>query len=316
MKIAPAEALPVAWVRALYMALIPVLCAALVMAVAVSDVSAEAKVTQAEAVAWAEDKADKKEKVGSGQCVALIYAYYQYLGYKVVYGNATDFQNNALPDKEWKRIKNSDGFKPKPGDIAVWAGNSDLNQYYTLGPYGHVGIVRSGNATEFKSVEQHVNGLYTQYCTRPTSYVTCWIRPKWKAVSDVPADESGTAGGSGENDGSEGGEQAGENGEEVEKLKNTLSVKARKLTVKRSALRRTRSYKVSKVLTVKGAKGKVTYKKLKGSKKITISKTSGKVTIKKKLKKGTYSIKVKVSAKGNDEYKAASRTVTFKVRVK
>ena len=45
-------------------------------------------------------------------------------------------------------------------------------------------------------------------------------------------------------------------------------------------------------------------------------KTTGKVTVKKKLKKGTYKIKVKVTAAGNSNYKALTRTVTFKIKVK
>ncbi len=268
-----------------------VLLATMTSLLALSTVSAATKKTQAQAVSWAEKKADQKAKVGSGQCVALIYEYYKYLGYAVVYGNATDFQNNSLPDKEWKRIKNSKGFVPEPGDIAVWAAFSELNQYYTLGQYGHVGIVRSGDASNFKSVEQHINGLYTEYCSRPTGYVTCWIRPKWKAEAADPAGDE-------------------------EKLDNPLTVKGRTLKVKRSYLRKTRSYKVSRVLDIKDAKGQVTYKKVKGSKKVTINKTSGKVTIKKKLKKGTYTIKVKIAADGGELYNAAEKTVAFKVKVK
>ncbi len=57
-------------------------------------------------------------------------------------------------------------------------------------------------------------------------------------------------------------------------------------------------------------------KKSGGNKKITINKTTGKVTVKKKLKKGTYKIKVKVTAAGNSNYKTLTRTVTFKLKVK
>ena len=298
-----------------------VLLAAMTSLLALSTVSAATKKTQAQAVSWAEKKADEKAKVGSGQCVALIYEYYKYLGYAVVYGNATDFQNNSLPDKEWKRIKNSKGFVPEPGDIAVWAAFSELNQYYTLGQYGHVGIVRSGDASNFKSVEQHINGLYTEYCSRPTGYVTCWIRPKWKAEAADPAGgDNGTGGGKTDTGGGGTGgnteEQESLSEGEQEKLDNPLTVKGRTLKVKRSYLRKTRSYKVSRVLDIKDAKGQVTYKKVKGSKKVTINKTSGKVTIKKKLKKGTYTIKVKIAADGGELYNAAEKTVAFKVKVK
>lgn len=43
---------------------------------------------------------------------------------------------------------------------------------------------------------------------------------------------------------------------------------------------------------------------------------NGKITIKKGLKKGTYKIKVKVTAAGNKSYKSAVKTVTVKIVVK
>lgn len=74
----------------------------------------------------------------------------------------------------------------------------------------------------------------------------------------------------------------------------------------------------SKTMTVKKAQGKVTYAKVsKGSSKyLTISKSTGKITVKKKTPKGTYEIKVKVTAAGNSNYKKGSKTVTVKVKVK
>ena len=48
----------------------------------------------------------------------------------------------------------------------------------------------------------------------------------------------------------------------------------------------------------------------------TFNKKNGKFTVKKGTKKGTYKIKVKVTAKGNKTYKAASKTVTVKIVVK
>ena len=42
-----------------------------------------------------------------------------------------------------------------------------------------------------------------------------------------------------------------------------------------------------------------------------------KVTVKKGIKKGTYKVKVKVKAAGNNKYKASAwKTVTFRVNVK
>jgi hypothetical protein len=94
----------------------------------------------------------------------------------------------------------------------------------------------------------------------------------------------------------------------------TIKVTASKKTVRRSALRR--KTKVVKALKVSGAKGKVSYKKLSGSKKLTVNKTSGKIKVKKGTRKGTYRIKVKVSAAGDGNYMAGSKTVTVKVKVR
>ena len=96
-----------------------------------------------------------------------------------------------------------------------------------------------------------------------------------------------------------------------------MTVKAKIAKIKYKKLKKkNQSLGVGKVLTVKKAQGKVTYKKLKGNKKITINKKTGKVTVKKKLKKGTYKVRVKVSAAGKRAFKAGSKTVTFKIQVK
>ncbi|MBR3313920.1 MAG: hypothetical protein IKG18_07250 [Atopobiaceae bacterium] len=73
---------------------------------------------------------------------------------------------------------------------------------------------------------------------------------------------------------------------------------------------------VSKVLTVAKAQGTVTYAKASGNAKITVNSKTGAVIVKKGLGKGTYSVKVQVKAAGNANWKAGSKTVTFKVAVK
>ena len=99
----------------------------------------------------------------------------------------------------------------------------------------------------------------------------------------------------------------------VTKKANTMTVKAK--TVKAKAAKKT-AVKKSKAFTIRNAKGKVTFKKVKGNKKIKISK-NGKITIKKGLKKGkTYKLKVKVTANGNSVFAAKSKTVTVKIKVK
>ena len=62
---------------------------------------------------------------------------------------------------------------------------------------------------------------------------------------------------------------------------------------------------------IKNSKGKKSFKK-----KFKINEKTGKITVKKKLKRGTYKVKVKVKAAGTANYKASTRTVTFKIRVK
>lgn len=108
------------------------------------------------------------------------------------------------------------------------------------------------------------------------------------------------------------------------KKANTITVKAKKVTVKAKALKKkAQKVKITKALKVTKAKGTVTYAKVKkGStkkffKKVKIAKKSGKITIKKgKLKKGTYKLKIKVTAAGTKNYKkkSVSKVVKFKVK--
>lgn len=96
----------------------------------------------------------------------------------------------------------------------------------------------------------------------------------------------------------------------------TLKVKAKATKIKCKSLRKkSKTYAISKFINVSKAQGAVTYAKASGSKKIKISKT-GKVTIKKKIKKGTYKVKVNVTAAGNAKYNKITKTVTFVVKIK
>ena len=71
-----------------------------------------------------------------------------------------------------------------------------------------------------------------------------------------------------------------------------------------------------KPITVKKAVGAVSYKKTSGKKFFTVNSKTGKVTVKKGTKKGTYTLKVKIIAKGNKEYKTGSKTVKVNIKVK
>lgn len=113
--------------------------------------------------------------------------------------------------------------------------------------------------------------------------------------------------------------------EAYELLENPLSVKGKTVTVKYSKLKKkAQTLKASKLykFTNKG-KGTKTYtlssaKKAKKSfkKYFTVDKKTGKIKVKKGLKKGTYTVKLKVKAAGSGDYKSATKTVTIKVKVK
>ena len=103
----------------------------------------------------------------------------------------------------------------------------------------------------------------------------------------------------------------------AKKKANTLTVKAKKPVVKYKNLKKKKQTIARKnAITVSKAKGKVTYKKASGNKKITVNKKTGKITVKKGLKKGTYKVKIKVTAAGNSTYKAKSKTFAVAIKVK
>ena len=62
---------------------------------------------------------------------------------------------------------------------------------------------------------------------------------------------------------------------------------------------------------VSAVKGKKSFKA-----KFAVNKNTGKITVKKGTAKGTYTIKVKVTAKGNTNYKAMTKSVAVTITVK
>ena len=101
-----------------------------------------------------------------------------------------------------------------------------------------------------------------------------------------------------------------------DRKKQPMTVAVKNPSVKASKLKKNKkTFTKAGVFTVKKARGSVTFKKVSGSKNLTISK-AGKITVKKGTKKGTYKIKVAVTAAGNDNYKAGTKNVTVKVVVK
>ena len=108
----------------------------------------------------------------------------------------------------------------------------------------------------------------------------------------------------------------------ITKGKNTLTVKTKSPKIKYSSVRKkNQTIKRAKAITVSKAIGTVTYKLTKVSKKnykkyFSVNKKNGNITVKKGLKKGTYTLSVKVNAKGNANYNSVSKTVNVKVKVK
>lgn len=107
----------------------------------------------------------------------------------------------------------------------------------------------------------------------------------------------------------------------VKKKANPVKVTVAKKTVKASKLKK-KAQTVKKAFKVTKAQGTVTVAKVK---KGTTAKIYKKITVKKngtiKFKKGkyakkTYSVKIKVTAKGNTNYNAKSVTKTVKIKVK
>ena len=90
--------------------------------------------TADDAINWV--KSLEGQPVGSGECVALIVAYYSYLGQTSPGGNGADYSWNQLP-AGWQRLQNA---QPQKGDILVYSGNG-------ANPYGHVAIYESDYST-------------------------------------------------------------------------------------------------------------------------------------------------------------------------
>lgn len=108
----------------------------------------------------------------------------------------------------------------------------------------------------------------------------------------------------------------------INKAANPLAVSGKTATVKYKKLKKkAQTLAASKVMTVSKNQGKLKYKlvsvsKPKYKKYFKIDTNSGKVTIKKKLKKGTYTLKVNVTAVGNGNFKSKTKPVTIKIKVK
>ena len=108
----------------------------------------------------------------------------------------------------------------------------------------------------------------------------------------------------------------------IVKADNPMTVKGKTVTMKHEKLlKKDRTIKRSKAITVSKARGAVSYKlagvtKSKYKKFFKVNAKSGLITVKKGIPAGNYKVKVKVKAAGNANYKASPvKTVTVKVVV-
>lgn len=111
--------------------------------------------TADQAIEWVKSKLGTG--VGTGECVALINAYYQYLGVSPVSGDGGDYIVNNLPSG-WQRLQ---GVQPQKGDILVY-------KKTTSNPHGHVAIYEA----DYSHYHQNliVNGQNHRYVERVTTW--------------------------------------------------------------------------------------------------------------------------------------------------
>ena len=110
----------------------------------------------------------------------------------------------------------------------------------------------------------------------------------------------------------------------IKKAPNTLNVKGKTAVLKLAKLKKkNQTLALKKAVSVSNAQGKASYKLVsakKGNKsfikKFAINSKTGKITVKKGTKKGTYKVKIKVSAAGNTNYEKASKMTTATIKVK
>ena len=103
----------------------------------------------------------------------------------------------------------------------------------------------------------------------------------------------------------------------LQKKANTLAVRGKTPSLDAGSLKKKQTIAASKAFIIRNAQGTVTFRKQSGSSnKLSISAVTGNIVVKRGTKKGTYKIKVAVRAAGNDQYEAATKTVTVKVKVK
>lgn len=105
----------------------------------------------------------------------------------------------------------------------------------------------------------------------------------------------------------------------IKKATNPLGIKVSKKTTNYAKTKK--STQTVTPITVSKSQGKKTFKvtkwvTAKAKSYFVVNKTSGKVTVRKGIPKGTYKFKVKITAAGNANYEAGTKTVTVSIIVK
>ncbi len=104
----------------------------------------------------------------------------------------------------------------------------------------------------------------------------------------------------------------------IEKAKQPMTVTAKTPSVKASDLKKkAQTIKISQAVTIKNAKGTKSYEITDKGKltKIKINAETGSITVPKGTGKGTYTIKIKITAAGTKNYKPGSKNVSVKIKI-
>ncbi len=140
--------------------------------------------TQAEAIAWTNDKyysnwAVDYDGYAGVQCVDLILAYYDYLVGWHTSGNAINYTSNQLP-AGWSRVYSN----PQAGDVVVWNRGAQIGHgsvAYADPNYGHIGICTAVRNGYIVCIETNANGVQkASPYNRSIGGVACYIRPDFK----------------------------------------------------------------------------------------------------------------------------------------
>lgn len=129
-----------------------------------------------DAINWVNSKLNTR--IGSGQCVALIVAYYEYLGHQSPQiGHAQEYANVANQQPEgWQTLQ---GVQPQKGDILIYLSSA-------ANPSGHVAIYESDYVTYHQNYPDEyvrkITNRYDQMYDKQLNLMPYWgvIRPDFE----------------------------------------------------------------------------------------------------------------------------------------